>query len=267
MEINRLYEKVIETGYAISMKECKGGYPNKQDCEWYHSNWMLLRYLGMVSNPFWHELFYRQALECRLNENPKILVAGTADFSMPMLVTECGFDRLSICDICRTPLIICKLIAESQNYKWDTFVHDVREDFSIRYNIIVNDAFLSRFPDKFPVLCGVSKGLDTNGVYITTVKLGRWNYGGEVTKTLADNFVSKLKQRYIANKSILPEIDIEQVGRTYVKKMASFPVRDENELRTLFKDSGFRILFLERCTVPGEYEESEYFHVVAQKIG
>ena len=62
-KINIIYEKFIEECRNISLHECSGGYPDKEDCTWYHSNWMLLRYLGVVSNPYWHESFYRNALE------------------------------------------------------------------------------------------------------------------------------------------------------------------------------------------------------------
>ena len=83
--LSTIYEKMLKYGYDTALEQCKGGYPDKDDCTWYHSSWMLLRYLDMVSNPYWHEKFYRDALASAVSGGAeKILVAGTADFSMPL---------------------------------------------------------------------------------------------------------------------------------------------------------------------------------------
>ena len=46
-----LYEKLIDYGRQIASVSCTGGYPDRTNCSWYHGSWMLLRYLGLVSNP------------------------------------------------------------------------------------------------------------------------------------------------------------------------------------------------------------------------
>ena len=71
----------------------KSGYMDQNDCTWYHENWMILRYLGVVSNPFWHEDFYEKAIRQYVNELEKVLILGTADFSMPYLCQMKGIKK------------------------------------------------------------------------------------------------------------------------------------------------------------------------------
>lgn len=264
-KINIIYEKFIEECRNISLHECSGGYPDKEDCTWYHSNWMLLRYLGVVSNPYWHESFYRNALEYINAQGKDFLVAGTADFSMPLLCSESGIEKICICDICETPLKICNMVSEFLGCDWTTYIQDICDKLPLKYDVIINDAFLSRFNDKVHVLNGISDGLKQGGYYITTLKQGKWNRGGEVTDLVRKSFVNKVKERYNKRKSSLPYFDIETVSTTYVSKMSSFPINNENKLHELFNNAGLNILHLEKGNVEGEFELSEYFRIVSQK--
>lgn len=264
-KINTIYEKFIDDGRIISLHECSGGYPDKEDCTWYHSNWMLLRYLGVVSNPYWHEVFFRNALEYVNAKNQDLLVAGTADFSMPLLCSESGVEKIYICDICTTPLKICKMVSTFLSCEWTTYLQDICAKSPSKYNVIINDAFLSRFIDKVPVLQGISERLKSGGYYITTLKQGKWNNGGEVSDLVRESFVRKVKERYYKKEAVLPQIDIESISTTYVSKMSSFPVKSEIEVYKLFNSVGLNILHLEKGRVEGEYEASEYFRIISQK--
>lgn len=264
-KINTIYEKFIEDGRIISLHECSGGYPDKEDCTWYHSNWMLLRYLGVVSNPYWHEDFYRNALEYVNAKDKDLLVAGTADFSMPLLCSESGIRKINICDICTTPLKICEMVSDFLSCDWTTYIQDICTKLPSKYDIIINDAFLSRFVDKVPVLKGISDGLKPGGYYITTLKHGKWNRGGEVNDLVKESFINKVKEKYDRKKSNLPYFDIETVSTTYVSKMSSFPVNSEEEVYKLFGSVDLSILHLEKGGVEGEFEASEYFRIISQK--
>lgn len=265
-KINAIYQQFITKGYSISSEGCSGGYPDKDDCSWYHGNWMLLRYLGVVSNPYWHETFYKGALHniCA-NDKEYVLIAGTADFSMPLLCSETNIPKVFICDKCSTPVKICNLVSQFLGCDWKTFVQDVCSEFPFKCDIIINDAFLSRFVDKDKPLMGIYNGLKKGGYYITTLKKGRQNKGGEVTDSVRAHFMQKVRERYIQNKDVLPDLDIDAISATYVEKMASFPVENENEIHMLFKKVGLNILEIERGIVEGEFEVSEYFRVVSQK--
>lgn len=266
-QIDLIYQKFIRDGYKIASQECVGGYPDKDDCSWYHGNWMLLRYLGVVSNPFWHESFYKNALySVRAYDKADFLVAGTADFSMPLLCSECGITKISVCDICNTPLKICDVVSDFIGYNWTTFIQDVCTEFDIKYDVIINDAFLSRFVEKKRPLKGICAGLKQGGYYITTLKQGAFNKGGEISGALRKHFMQKVEKRYLDKNFYLPEIDIGEVSATYVDKMSSYPIKDEEELYELFNNAGLQILRVEKESVVGEFESSEYFRIISQKI-
>ncbi len=264
--INDLYEKLIPLGQKFAKDNCNGGYPNKDDCTWYHGNWMLLRYLGVVSNPYWHENFYRNVFKSiDYNKTLKVGVLGTADFSMPLLCSEIGVDKVNILDICNTPLMICDLVASHLKLDWVTGLHDVCADLDEKLDIIINDAFLSRFKDKDAVLRGIFDSLKDDGYYITTLKQGKWNNGGEVAESLRLSFIDKVRTRYMLLKGKLPDVDIEAIAAKYVDKMASFPVRNDSEIKEIFENAGFKILKIFKNSVEGEYQNSCYFEILAQK--
>lgn len=265
-KLNASYEKLIKFGYDTAQEECKGGYPDKGGCAWYHGNWMLFRYLGLVSNPYWHEKFYRDAMASALSDGRRrILVAGTADFSMPLLCYEAGITKLDICDICSTPLLICNKAAELLKCEWTTYIEDICQESFYHYDVILNDAFLSRFVDKIAPLRGIASRLQPGGYYITTLKIGKRNKGGEVSGSIRNRFVQKAVNRYKSNFKVCLDIDIEEAAKTYVDRMASYPVTDENEIYKLFHDAGFSILHLEKGDVEGEYEASKYFRILSMK--
>lgn len=265
-ELKKLYEELIPYGYDTALETCAGGYPDKNDCTWYHSSWMLFRYLGMVSNPYWHSEFYEKAMiELKSNSKKNILIAGTADFSMPLFCHEIGIDKLDICDICHTPLLICNKVAELLKCNWTTYIQDICQENSHKYDAILNDAFLSRFVDKRIPLRGITHSLESHGYYITTLKIGKWNSGGEVPDTIKSSFINKAVTRYEQVRELLPNVAIKNVAKTYVDRMASYPVANEKEVYMLFSEAGLNILSLEKGNVEGEFEESEYFRIISQK--
>lgn len=261
-----LYFELIDKGKQLAAQYCSGGYPDKEDCSWYHGNWMLLRYLGLVSNPFWHEDFYEMALASTNAIEKRVLVLGTADFSMPLLCSECGIDSLDICDICSTPLKICDMVASKYSKSWNTFVQNVFDKADSRYDIIVNDAFLSRFTSKTDVLNAIHSRLQENGYYITTVKQGKQNRGGEITASKREAFILKAETRFAATPHSFGAYDIKSIANAYCDKMASFPVTSQKELFSIFRDSSFEVVHLSSVCVEGEFEESCYYRVIAKKV-
>ena len=121
------YIRLLNSNKLQELFDCRSGYMDQNDCTWYHENWMLLRYLGVVSNPFWHEKFYENAIQQYVNQLDKVLILGTADFSMPYLCQMKGIKKLKICDICRTPLNICQNVAKANNFSWEVEQKNVFE--------------------------------------------------------------------------------------------------------------------------------------------
>lgn len=136
---------------------------------------------------------------------------------------------------------------------------------SLKYDIVINDAFLSRFIDKSKPLKGIYGSLKQGGYYITTLKKGNPNKGGEVSDSIRKNFMQKVKKRYIEKMAYLPDIDIDTISAMYVDKMSSYPVRGEEELYELFGNVGLDIIKVEKDSVVGEFEVSKYFRIISQK--
>ena len=244
--------------------KCGIGYVDAADCSWYHRNWMVLRNLDIVSNPFWHQCFYEQHLnEYASHPDSKNLVLGTADFSMPYLCKQIGISKLYISDICPTPLNICSAIALKEGFDWQTFSCDARQGIASQYNLIVNDAFLTRFNcvEKRYVLAHIGQALISGGKFVTTIRKG-WNSGEPLvpSRSEKESFVRNamdLAQNY--SRSL-----VEKSARQYIEKMTSYPIKDEDSLVSLC-DGIFSIAYLSAISTPGECVESTYFEVVFMK--
>lgn len=264
--MDRIYEKIFNSIELESLWNCNGGYVDRECCSWYHQNWMFLRRLHLVSNPMWHEKFYKLAIKTLKCANKDVLVLGTADFSMPFLCYEAGIEKLDICDICKTPLNICDRIADMYSLNWNTYIGDIKNGLNKKYDIIIDDAFLTRFDydDKRYVLQKISDALNPDGVYITTIRKG-WNNGKAVIPT------SQQKKDFIRKSLINAKVEnmdltmIEKAASSYINKMVSFPIKDEDSLSRLVEG----VFTIENCTavsVPGECESSIYYQVIMKKL-
>mgnify|MGYP002511931484 CR=1 FL=1 len=184
---------------------------------------------------------------------------------MPFLCSSVGIQELDVCDICYTPLEICDKVSKVFGYKWNTFRHDINKPLKKKYSVIINDAFLSRFERKESMLERIAEGLDEEGYYITTLKEGRANKGGEIEEELKNNFIEKAVNKYNMSSIVDLNIPIKKIASEYVEKMSSYPVKDENEIETLFNNGDLELIHVEKAKVPGEYEPSEYFRIIAKK--
>lgn len=246
---------------------CSNGYVDAVDCSWYHKNWMFLRALGIVSNPFWHEQFFANQLKAWYAKTSRVLVLGTADFSMPLLCSTHEVEQIDICDICQTPLNVCDIFAMQKNLNWKTFCCDIRNGIDGCYDIIINDAFLTRFTysEKPKVLQRIRQALTPGGIYITTIR-NDWNAGRAFapSESQKGTFIKKAKQ--IAESMSMDVQCAENAANTYINNMISYPM--ENKQSVIAMAEG--ILAVMQCTlikVPGEIDETSYFQVVFQKLG
>lgn len=259
------YNSIIRRIDIPSQFECSSGYVDNEDCSWYHHNWLLLRKLGMVSNPYWHEEFYKEKIKEYVDSSLKSLVLGTADFSMPLLCSEAGIERLEICDKCKTPLNICTVVSQEYDLRWTTYQQDIFNGLNNKYDIVINDAFLTRFDynKKRKVLEIISESLNDNGVYITTIRNG-WNNGFAVIPTQSE------KDYFISNALLKAKQTNENVrvvlsaATNYINNMISYPINNENYLKELVNGL-FSIEYCAIHSVPGECLPTKYFQVVMKK--
>lgn len=249
-----------------SSHACEIGYMDSENCSWYHQNWVLLRKLELVSNPFWHEQFFVQQIKNYYNsETSSILVLGTADFSMPCLCENAGIKSLEISDICLTPLELCEYISKSKGYDWKTFVCDIRCGLPKEYDLIIDDAFLTRFDygEKELVLKKISQALKFGGKYITTIRKG-WNYGKALIPTVQEKESFVQKAISLAVQQGEDAVRIENAARNYIENMISYPIPNEEFLMSICRDH-FLIEYIGSVKVPGECVESTYLEVVLSK--
>src|SRR5215204_6334225 len=92
-----------------------------RNCAWYHGTWQLFRLLNMVAVPPWYE-FYGEALGSILRGKPdaNVLISAAADYGMLCTLHESigatdSQPRITICDICESPLMACQWYAQRNN--------------------------------------------------------------------------------------------------------------------------------------------------------
>jgi hypothetical protein len=267
----------------LAEAKCRGGYPDRGECSWYHGAWPTLRVLGLVSNPYWHWHFYRAAFVQALDgiAHPNVLVLGAADFSMPYLVQESVAADITVSDICDTPLALSRRLSGQQGFGWRTLQLDARNpprDLS-PVDMVTMDAFLTRFAqaEKRSVLDRTKSLLKAGGRMVTTVRLGELE--GDQSKSgsglsYQSNedrriwFVERAESR-AHERGGIRGVSAERVrglAEAYMRDMKSYRFANSDDVRSTFISAGFSIESLECVVVPGESEEAIYGRVVARSI-
>lgn len=261
------YRRLLNLDSLSELLDCNAGYMDNEDCSWYHHNWMLMRYLGMVSNPFWHKDFYFTAIKKYVDFRGHTLIIGTADFSMPLLCQNAGIKEITISDICNTPLNICKNVSQFNGFSWTTEQNNIFYGLSDQFSTIINDAFLTRFPyaNKRIVFEKIHDGLKNNGIYITTLRHA-WNNFSPVIPTESEKkeFIDRAIKS-AAEKNI-DTLIAEKSASEYIQRMISYPIRDEQMLKELIEGL-FVIEHLSTENVCGECVPTEYYNVILRKKG
>src|SRR5690554_41438 len=102
-------------------------------CDWYHSTWQYLRLLNMVAVPNWY-YFYNEAIGEVLKDKPKanVFISACADYGMLAKLHEAikavnANPKITIYDICRTPLRSCEWYAQKTGLTITCKVGDIIE--------------------------------------------------------------------------------------------------------------------------------------------
>jgi SAM-dependent methyltransferase len=258
---------------------CKGDHVSPEDCSWYHSIWQYLRIFDMVSTPTWHSKFYIDTLSelSKKKEYKRILISGTADYSMLAHVLW-GYrnglqpPEVTVVDLCETPLFLCKWYAKLVNKHIQTAASDILNfKDSKPFDLIVTDAFLTRFSDKdrLRVVDCWYNLLRSGGKVITTVRIEP-NLSGQLviaTPVQSDAFRRRAFREAIRWQSFLnfAAEDIANLAQRYAERMTSFPIRSNKELRTIFIREKWGIEHMEIIEVPGEMTNTQYAEVIVRR--
>lgn len=262
----------------LAIANCRGSYVSGDACGWYHSSWQYLRLVDIVSTPYWHQDFYQEALAESLSgkHHARILVSGTADYGMlqqiMLLENSSSISEIIILDLCPTPLEICewyhKRYPSSKiklNYLQQDIVGNAFGDKS--QDLIITDAFLTRFtPHKRKeIVQEWRRMLKEDGSIITTIRLN--SDSGPIKSTEADvkRYTQKAKNKVDTAGRLFKNIESKIIAKAkdYAKNIVSYPLVDQNEIRTLF--DGFDVE-ISLGTVNGEIQENTtYARIVARK--
>lgn len=282
MELN-LEEPMVTTApiaQFLANVVCRGDFVSKEDCSWYHAIWQYLRIFNLVSTPTWHSEFYREALGhlSSTGHHNRILISGTADYSMLAHVISAyrrsgGDPRITVLDLCETPLLLCKWYGKLVQLDVEIVSANLFDyDPDGQFDVIVTDAFLTRFPrlERPRVIQKWGELLRPDGKLITTIRL---DPGVLVDTVLASEqqiraFVTSARteaQNWRDFLDITPA-EIATGAERYAKNMISHPFNSSKEVRDLLLNR-FTIERLDENTVPGEMTRTVYAEVVANRNG
>lgn len=266
-----------DINYNIAVHNCQNGIMSNGDCTWYHSVWQYLRIINKVSSPEWHATFYETCFNKLFTEkeNPKILISGTADYSLLAYVYNSSKKmnnkaEIFVLDTCKTPLKICEWYAEKHGFKIKILNMSVLDlsQLSTKFDLICSDAFLTRFT-KIEAKVVVSNWYDVlneNGMVVTTVRTRE--YGNFENDEHKNNYIKDCVDRFQKWEGYF-NISIklfEQMVEDYVNKMYSHNIGSKNTITTMFKNVGF--VFDEISTIndtPGELSETSYYEICCRK--
>lgn len=266
-------------------RKCRG-------CDWYHGAWQYLRVLGLVSSPAWHREFYGEELSnafraaSALRRRPRVLISGTADFSMVEQVWHsktssldmknidmrpAGVD-ITVVDRCPTPLEACKQYAAGVGAPIRVAKFDLltAKPKPASYDVITTDAFLTRFTARqtADVIAAWHTMLDRRGRVITTVRMHGEDDNRPDPEADIRNFTTRAMDRL--TRWPLPSPPDREWLRTaaecYARRMQSSDVGAENSITKAFTDGGFEILHRETAAVEGELFPVSYMRIAARRL-
>lgn len=276
--LNELQTSLISTceeTHKLSDIYCENSYIDTISCNWYHSVWQYLRIIDCVSSPSWHFEFYYTEFLRLINDKTKILICGTADYSLLALINFVAnkkkvFPQIYVFDACKTPLLVCEKFAENHRMNLTTIQSNIL-DFSYNetFDIITTDAFLSRFSysDKNIIIEKWEKLLSKTGKIITTIKVN-CNLKRDTILKYSDN-----EEKYsfdvsqLVKSSLLKEKEglITKMSINYINNITSIPFTNKKEIEDLFNNNNLFIDIKSEVNMRGEVKSSKvtYYYVIA----
>lgn len=258
---------------------CNGSYMDKEDCSWYHGIWQYLRIFDMVSTPTWHPTLYIPNLQKLANEvpNARILVSGTADYSTLAHIiwafdSESANARITVLDLCQTPLILCQWYARHHKHELSVVQEDILKYKAEPFDAIVTDAFLTRFDSnkRMDIIKKWGTLLKEGGKVITTLRIRDENVSSETVSSNEQqvyNFSARAREMAEKWKDFI-NISPDQIyvsAEVYARKMKSHPYEGQIKLKEDFSSNGFQLEYNLNMT-KGEMAPTLYAEAIATKL-
>jgi hypothetical protein len=252
---------------------CQGDHVDPAGCAWYHGTWQYLRLMNLVSTPSWHHDFYMRSIAAELKRGARdILISGTADYSVFAYIVSClgdlaGDTRITVVDLCNTPLFACQWYAKRVGIHATMVSEDVRslsKRHSQSYDLIVTDAFLTRFgsDEAGDVVQQWKALLRGQGSVITTVRAHEETQRGQTTEEAIASFRERATVRW---KRWQPFIHIDRTtiaahAEAYARRMVSHPIGGSADILS-FIEASLLIDYHELAEVPGELYPTRYLRL------
>lgn len=276
LDISKLLEESCDLNYKIAKENCKNGVMSNGDCCWYHSVWQYLRLIDKVSSPQWHTDFYRKSFNKIQKDDIKVLISGTADYSLLALIYTFAVENdkkvdIYVLDTCKTPLKISEWFAQKHNFTIKVINSSIMnlEEKQLKFDLICTDAFLTRFKveDAKKIIKIWYNCLNDNGIVSTTVRVTH-NSSNVEEAELKQQYIIDAVNRFDEKENIeLPKEEFKKMVGLYVENMKSNTIGNKEEVDNYFKESGFYIdkEISQTNITRGEYEETKYYEILAQK--
>ncbi len=263
LKIDKESLEAAKFAHAFAQTHCHQDSDGRS-CAWYHGSWQFLRLLDLVSTPDVHAAHFCIQLE-RIAGDPtfkNILVSGSADSSLVQTIHEALRHRqseikLTVIDICETPLKVCQQYADKSGFRITTLNQDVLEGVPEgAFDAIFTHSFMGYFDDvaRQCLLQQWAQSLRPGGRLITVQRI-RENYGSDVVQFNdheIDAFVARAQNLIgLADNVALSEFNIVDMAKQFAERFRNFPVRSSEQLKAMFETAGFTLARFERQTTKG----------------
>lgn len=244
---------------------CRHVDDSGHSCAPFHEIWQILRCLGLNTTPVEHREFFINAMTPAIRAGARrVLISGTADYAMLQVVQEVFAANgvapdVTVLDICETPLRLCQWYADKMNLSIRTPNGDVlawRDETP--YDLICTHSFLGLFDQtrRQELVCRWH-GLLAHGGRVLSVNRVRPGAPVKVSFTpdQATKFVRQVSQ-LLAKSQLASSYDAQEIAvlaNRYIGHRVVYPVRDEEEISTLFSSSGFRLEYLDTELLASEH--------------
>jgi SAM-dependent methyltransferase len=276
--------------HRLAQTHCRPLPVTGEDCAWYHGFWQYLRIMGITKTSGGQAAFLVEQLRglARGGQSPRVLVSGSADYSMPAHAlgayrAEGAPLRLAVLDRCETPLALSRWYAERHGATVTTHCVDVLEHEAAEpIDVVFTNSFLGSFdPASRPRLVTAwRRMLRPGGALLFTNRL-RPRAGVEALGFDAEQargFVKAARReavRRLADLGLEPD-EAARRAQAYAERYRSHPVRSVEEIAGLLEAGGFTVDRLEVATNPGREatgpvsgpsmaERADYARVVATR--
>jgi hypothetical protein len=224
-------------------------------CVWMHRFWSYLRLFGFVGSPDRYARFFRHGFDgvTAQGERPRVLVSGTADYSMLAEVFN-AFDArglrpdVTVLDRCGTPVMLSRWYAEQRARPTETVTGDILDYAGAEpFDAICTSSFVMLFPPERRLLL-LRKWLSLlrpGGKVITNVRLQARVPATQpgFTPAQARALLDAVREGVRATHGALgvDEAGLMRDAEDFIRGAGGsvYPVLDD--VRRLFADAGYRI--------------------------